>query len=359
MTRWERPVAYRGHRRGSGSVRRMLAIRQIAALTLIAAAGCSSADAPDGSAPQSTTPAVSGTPTAPATTPAPSATPSGPVTTAGPSVTTAAPSATPAAGQPVRLSLPEGDRFHWRIAMAPDGRTALVAASAGFFPTTRQSTIYEVTRGADGGWGDAVEVPFVGEATSDIDPFYSADGSRVWFSSIRPVKGEKRTDVDVWYVDRRADRSWGRPVNAGAVNSDADDLFPSIGKDGSLYVGSDRGGAGFDIWRAQPRAAGAWGRPAALPPPVSTSAWEFNPVVSPDGSVLVFTAINRDDGKGKGDLYVSRAESSGWGTPALVASVSTSSDEYHPAFSPDGETLYFVRDGELHETPVAGTELAG
>ncbi len=102
---------------------------------------------------------------------------------------------------------PTDDDFDWRLAVAPDGQTALVSHSAGFFPQTRESSIYEVTLQPDGSWGDEAEVSFVHEKSSDIDPFYSADGSRVWFSSIRPIEDPRR-DVDVWRVDRLADGSW-------------------------------------------------------------------------------------------------------------------------------------------------------
>ena len=37
--------------------------------------------------------------------------------------------------------------------------------------------------------------------------------------------------------------------------------------------------------------------------------------------------------------------------------MNTSADEYHPSFSPDGSTLFLVRAGELLQIPVEGTEL--
>jgi hypothetical protein len=259
---------------------------------------------------------------------------------ASPTASVGTPSPASATASPVQIALPPGKDFHWRITVAPNGATALLAASDGFFPGTRESTIYQVTRLADGGCGDAAEVPFVDATSSDIDPFYAKDGSRVCFSSIRPVGGVARDDVDLWYVDRSADGTWGDPVNAAAVNSDADDLFPSVARDGALYVGSDRGGSGFDIWHAAAQSGSSWAEPTALPPPVSTPQWEFNPVVSPSGSALVFTALDRTDGRGKGDLYLSRAAAGGgWSTPVSIDAVNTSADEYHPAFSPDGATL--------------------
>ena len=261
------------------------------------------------------------------------------------------PSAAPPAASPRAVALPTGGRYVWRLSPAPDGATALVGRSAGFFPDTRESSIYELSRGPDGGWATATEVPFVGADTADLDPSYSADGSRVLFSSIRPVDGVARPDTEVWSVERRPDGSWGEPEHVAAVSSPEDDLFPSVGPDGTLYVGSDRGGAGFDIWAAPPAADGGWGTPAPLPAPVTTPRWEFNPAVSPDGSLLVFTARGRDGGEGSGDLFASRAGPGGWGEPAPVEAVNGTGDEYHPSFSPDGRTLYFVRNGTLQEVP--------
>jgi hypothetical protein len=72
----------------------------------------------------------------------------------------------------------------WRITFTADGRTAYFAESEGFFPATRQATIH-VTRRVDGAWTEPEVAPFSGRY-SDIDPFVTPDGSRLYFSSIRP-----------------------------------------------------------------------------------------------------------------------------------------------------------------------------
>ena len=91
-------------------------------------------------------------------------------------------------------------REQWRITFTPDGRTAYFAASDGFFPFTRQATIYVSHRaGAGAGWSTPEVAPFSGEHP-DIDPFVSRDGRRLYFSSIRPVDGTLRGDADLWMV---------------------------------------------------------------------------------------------------------------------------------------------------------------
>ncbi len=252
--------------------------------------------------------------------------------------------------EPVIVEIADVQQFTWRIAVAPDGQSALIGQSTGFFPSTRESRIVQVRLQSDGSWGAAEPVRFSGDGGADLDPFYAADGSRVWFSSIRPVDGDARTDTDLWYVDVAADGTFGEPVNPGSpVNSPQEDLYPTVGPDGALYFASDRGGNGFDIWRAVPNEDGTWGTPEALPAPVTSATWEFNPAIAPDGRTLVFTGLNREGGLGAGDLWFSTPEGDGWSAPKLLEAVNTSGDEYHASFSPDGTTLYFVRGGALYQ----------
>ena len=203
---------------------------------------------------------------------------------------------------PVPVELPDGDRYVWRFSVAPDGRTALLGRSAGFFPQTRQSTVVQVSLQDDGTWADQQPVPWSDGTTSDIDPTFAGDV--VLFSSIRAG----RPDVQVWSVPRGADGTYGEPVPAAGIDGTGDELYPTVGPDGALYVGSDSGGTGFDIVRHAPDGAGGWTAPEALPAPVTTPGWEFNPVFTPDGRWLVFTGLDRDGGAGLGDLYASRYE---------------------------------------------------
>lgn len=79
----------------------------------------------------------------------------------------------------------------WRIGFTSDGKTSIFAESAEFFPFTRKATIY-VSQYVDGKWTTPVVAPFSGTC-SDIDPFISPNGRRLYFSSIRPVEGVPRT----------------------------------------------------------------------------------------------------------------------------------------------------------------------
>ena len=262
----------------------------------------------------------------------------------------------PADIAPVELA--GGDAYAWRMAVAPDGTRALVGQSSGFFATSRKSRIDAVRRQPDGSWGEPERVSFSNGSGADLDPFFTADGARLWFSSIRPVDGEGRKDTDLWYVDHRPDGTFGEPVNPGAaINSPAEDLYPTVAADGTLYFGSDRAGDGFDIWYVAPLPAGGWSTPAPLPGPVNTDGWEFNPALAPDGRTLVFTALDRSGGPGLGDLWFTTPVEDRWSEPALLTTVNSARDEYHASFSPDGATLFFVRDGTLHHIATEATGL--
>ena len=243
----------------------------------------------------------------------------------------------------------------WRITFSPDGKTAYFAESPEFFPFTRRATIY-VSTFEHGEWTEPVVAPFSGQY-SDIDPFLSPNGQRLYFSSIRPVDGVMRGDIDLWMVERTSD-GWSEPIHLGPeLNTPtADELYPSVDANGTLYFASGpffpQPGRHWDIYSAE-RDGDGFAPRVALGPGVNTvpsasdphlqAAWEFNPEISVDGKTLVFTSL-RPGGFGLGDLYVSHLVDGEW-TPAenLGPVVNTASDEYHPTLSRDRRELYFVR----------------
>lgn len=243
----------------------------------------------------------------------------------------------------------------WRITFTPDGKTAYFARSPVFFPFSRRATIY-VSHQVSGAWSTPEVASFSGRY-SDIDPFLSPDGQRLYFSSIRPVDGTIRGDIDLWYVERTAS-GWSDAVHLGPeVNTPADELYPSVSGDGTLYFASGpffpQPGKHFDIYAAE-RSGDGFAPRVALSAAVNAApagaageglqdAWDFNPEVSVDGHTLVFTSL-RPGGYGLGDLYVSHRRGGEW-LPArnVGPAVNTEYDEYHPTLSRNGRELYFVR----------------
>jgi hypothetical protein len=235
-------------------------------------------------------------------------------------------------------------REEWRITFSPDGRTAYWAVSDEFFPISRQATIV-TSRFRDGAWSAPEVAPFSG-VHSDIDPHLSPDGRTLYWSSIRPVDGVERTDADLWMVVRTRDGSWSAPIHLGAaVNGPTDELYPSVAGDGTLYFASDRAGGigGWDIYRSR-RRHGRYGAAENLGSGVNTATWDFNPEITADGTLLLFTALDRPDGFGLGDIYGSRLRG-GVAQPAvnLGPCVNSELDEYHPTLARDRRSLIFVR----------------
>lgn len=261
-------------------------------------------------------------------------------------------SAAPASPSVLAVGVISTDAEEYRISFAPDGSTAYFARSDAFFPQSREATIME-SRLVDGAWGEPTVVEFSGEHP-DLDPWVAPDGESIYFSSIRPVDGEERSDVELFRVDREGD-GWSEPVHLADLGSPADELGPSVDAGGTVWFASDRSGGagGFDIYSAAPIDSGHAEPEASA---VSSAVWEFNPAIDAAGTTLVFTSISREGGSGLGDLYVSTASGGTWSEPDPLA-VNTSADEYHGSRSPDGSSLYFVRragHGDLYVVPWSG-----
>ncbi|MET0752798.1 MAG: hypothetical protein ABWZ66_05475 [Pyrinomonadaceae bacterium] len=226
-------------------------------------------------------------------------------------------------------------------AFSPDGKTIYFTRN---FPRSRLGVIL-FSEYKKGKWTQPQIASFSGLAT-DYDPFFSADGSKIFFCSNRREDGKAGTDYNIWYVEKIA-TGWSNPINAGAlVNSSVDEFYPSIASDGTLYFSSNRpGGKGsYDVYRSRWE-NGKFTEPENLGDGVNTNLTELDNYISPDQKFIVFAANGRKDdlGGGSGDLYIS-FNKNGVFSPArnLGAPINSPQREYCPIGSPDGKYFFFT-----------------
>jgi chorismate-pyruvate lyase len=89
-----------------------------------------------------------------------------------------------------------------------------------------------------------------------------------------------------------------------------------------------------------PRAASAEQATLHLPDLVSTGYSEMRLAVAPDGDTELWGSVDRPGGPGGWDIWMIRREHGRWSAPTPV-SFDTPANEFDPAFSADGRTVWF------------------
>jgi hypothetical protein len=172
----------------------------------------------------------------------------------------------------------------------------------------------------------------------EADPWFTADGSILYFISTRAnAKNESRA-LDIWQARRDRHGNWAPPERLSEpVNSDAAEWFPRPAPDGWLYFGSRRaGGLGKDdIWRARKERA-HWRVENAGPAINGPGAeYEFQP--SPDGR---WALLATDEG-----LYRVEHGSRGWQRRVRYdADINATGAEIGPMIVPNETAFVFSRD---------------
>jgi hypothetical protein len=222
----------------------------------------------------------------------------------------------------------------------PDGHTVVFTR----FEAPRMSLMSSTY--AHGAWTNPVTLPFSG-VYRDLDPAFSPDGSRLYFSSWRPLDEaahDTSNAADTWYTDRTSG-GWSSPVRlASPVNSRDVDMYPSATSRGVLYFDSFRSRPSRRlVYRAEPRSDGTFGEPELLDPTVNADSGASNFFIDPQERYAVFGSV-RPGGAGAMDLYITWRRGAAWTTPRnLGPRVNTSGTEFCPFVSHDGRYLFFTR----------------
>lgn len=184
---------------------------------------------------------------------------------------------------------------------------------------------------------------------SDLEPFLTTDGKRLYFASNRPRQNseEEVGDYDLWMVERQNTKSdWSTPINLGPpVNTEHNEFYPSLTEAGKLYFTSDRPDSRGkdDIYFSTPTGNG-FSAPTSVSDSINTAGYEFNAFISPSESYLIFSGYNREDGLGSGDLYIAyRDENGEWSKSTnLGKGINSKYMDYCPFVDVQTQTLYFT-----------------
>ncbi|OFX68673.1 MAG: hypothetical protein A2X12_05615 [Bacteroidetes bacterium GWE2_29_8] len=154
-------------------------------------------------------------------------------------------------------------------------------------------------------WKNAELIPLITDTVNVITlghPALSNDDLELYFASDMPNGIGGR---DIW-VAKRASKSeaFGEPVNLGpSINTENDEMFPYISKDGSLYFASNGqiGMGGLDIFKAE-KTANGWSNVTNMKYPINTSSNDYGIVFEGKATKGYFTS-DRPGGRGGDDIY--------------------------------------------------------
>lgn len=130
------------------------------------------------------------------------------------------------------------------------------------------------------------------------------------------------------------------------ISTSAEEWHPTVTSDGTLYFCSSRNSpaGGYNIYRSRP-VGGQYTQVEKLDSTINSpfyGAWD--PFIAPDEGYMIFST-SRPDGYGNEDQYISyRKEDGTWSNPKnLGPGINTTATEYGSYISYDGKYYFFSR----------------
>ena len=177
-------------------------------------------------------------------------------------------------------------------------------------------------------------------------PVLTADNETLVFTALSDEGDENL------YTSKLVENKWTTPQSISPkINSNYNEGTCSISADGRTLVFTScdsRNSLGSCDLYISKKIGEEWSVPENLGENINTSAWEAQPSLSNDGSVLYFSS-ERKGGFGRKDLWMSELDKNNQWIKAinLGGEVNTISDEVSPFIHANGHTLFFASDGYL------------
>lgn len=198
-----------------------------------------------------------------------------------------------------------------------------------------------------GTWTEPEVATFSGRY-SDVTPFITADGARLYFASHRPIHGATPAGYAIWVMDR-VGNAWSEPRPlAETINGHGSVVGPVETRNGSLYfIRGDEP----KVWVAT-RHGDGWSPAAQVDSATEPGGAEFAAYVDQDEKFMIVAVAGRPDALttaegvyARTDLYAREKTTAGWSPLRhLDAPINSAAEEGAPFVSPDGQYLYFMSE---------------
>ena len=212
-----------------------------------------------------------------------------------------------------------------------------------FFFTTNtpsQGIICYTRMRSDKSWSEPKIAEFSG-VYSEYDPVFSPDGSKLYFSSERPITDSiSQQQTNIWYIEKTGD-TWTEPsyVDLGGHGN----YYNSLTNDGIIYFNVWNNG---DMFKAIPN--GDSYKVQKLSSILNSDNGEGDPFISPDEDYLIFRGYNNS--LGNGDLYISYFIKGQWTEPEnLGEPINSTFHEMCPYVTVDKKYFIFSSSRLLKE----------
>jgi hypothetical protein len=204
----------------------------------------------------------------------------------------------------------------------------------------------------NGKWSPPEVADFCGKH-KDLEPAFSFDGTKLYFSSNRPLSDTgSEKDYDIWFVTK-INGKWVNPINMKSpVNTDKDEYYASVTKSTNIYFTRAVEGREEDIMVCK-FSDGKYNEAESLLDSINSTGDEFNAFVDPDETYIIFSGYKRKDGYGSGDLYISKKNEKGEWQQAknLSTAINSTSLDYCPYITPDKKYFFFTSNRHNIKTP--------
>ena len=148
-----------------------------------------------------------------------------------------------------------------------------------------QSVISFMKLNSDNTWSKPAIARFSGKY-SDVDPIMAPDGTRLLFTSYRPIDGSRSGRTNIWYVERIGD-DWSEPQ------------FISLTENGDYYSSSTNSGIiYFNVWKTgeifRAVKTGTTYSVEKIAGIINSDEPEGDPFISPLEDYLIFRGYDQD-----------------------------------------------------------------
>lgn len=176
---------------------------------------------------------------------------------------------------------------------------------------------------------------------SEYSPTISADGKTMVFQA--DIDQPKQYKI---YAKQKIFDKWSKPALLDSINSKYADggCFITYDQNYLIFTSDRKGGMGnCDLWISQ-RKGDIWSEPVNMGAPINTAGYEGFPSLSPDGNTIFFVreCPEKKECKDKFGIFFSEKADGKWTEPKKVpAPINTEYCEFGPVILADNITLIF------------------